>query len=66
VHSNKDLSTTTPLVLHHDRDAAAGSTVDPLDDGGPEHGEGAGMLAAAHADDDLEELEPGPSDVNGG
>ena len=65
MHSNKDLSTTTPLVLHHDRDAV-GSTVEAYDDGGPEHGDGARMLAVTDVEDELEEIEPGPSDVNGG
>lgn len=66
MHSNKDLSTTTPLVLHHDRDAASGSATDAFDDAGPEHGEGALLQPVAPTDDDIEELEPGPSDVNGG
>jgi hypothetical protein len=66
VHSNKDLATTTPLILHHDREAAAsGLELDAFDGGGPEHGESARMVSAPSADDELEELEPGPSDVNG-
>ncbi len=66
MHSNKDLSTTTPLILHHDREAAAtGLELDAFDGGGPEHGESARILAAT-IDDEFEELEPGPSDVNGG
>lgn len=66
MHSNKDLSTTTPLVLHHDRDAASRSVTDAFDGVGPEHGDGTVLQATTPVDDDVEELEPGPSDVNGG
>lgn len=65
MHSNKDLATTTPLVMHHDREAARhGEPVDGLDGGGPEHGETAQL--AKTFEEELDEMEPGPSDVNGG
>jgi hypothetical protein len=65
VHSSRDLATTTPLTMRHDAVATLDGD-DNLLGRSPEHAETGQWTAPLEADDEPDELSPGPSDVNGG